>query len=73
MVEKDSAAEYAAQRRADHIAALEHERTGYETRGLADRAKQVDAEIARVKGAPVARREPSADKAAPAKKAEKRG
>lgn len=63
---------HAADRRAEHVRALEEERRGYEVRGLADRAKQVDAEIARIKGSPVERRTPSADKASPAKKAEKR-
>jgi hypothetical protein len=39
-------AETAAEQRAAHIAALRAERDGYERRGLPDRAKQVDAQIA---------------------------
>ena len=38
--------ESAAERRAAHVAALRAERDGYERRGLTDRAKQVDAQIA---------------------------
>lgn len=40
--EKDAAAE----RRAAHVVALEFERIGYERRGLTDRVKQVDAQLA---------------------------
>lgn len=36
----------AAERRAAHVAALRAERDGYERRGLTDRAKQVNAQIA---------------------------
>lgn len=46
---------HAAERRADHLRALTEERAGYVTRGLDDRVKQVDAEIARVKKAPAGR------------------
>ena len=39
-------AETAAGQRAAHVAALRAERDRYERRGLTDRAKQVDAQIA---------------------------
>ncbi|MBK6556212.1 MAG: hypothetical protein IPG16_03000 [Comamonadaceae bacterium] len=39
-------AETAAERRAAHVAALRAERDGYERRGLPERVKQVDAQIA---------------------------
>lgn len=53
---RDQTPSDAAARRAAHIAALEDERRGYEVRGLTERAKQVDGELKRLKGAPKGRR-----------------
>ena len=54
----------AAERRAAHVAALEEERHGYERRGLADRVKLVDAELAKFKCDVKGRRtKPEADEA----------
>lgn len=46
----------AAIRRASEVRALEEERVGYVARGLTDRVKQVDAEIARLQGEPPKKR-----------------
>lgn len=46
---KEKAAREAAERRADYVRALEVEKAGLKQRGLDDRVKQVDAEIARAK------------------------
>lgn len=51
----------AAEARAARVAALEFEREGYERRGLPERAKQVDAEIAKLKGDVKGRAKPKAD------------
>ena len=45
----------AATRRAARVAALEFERLGYERRGLADRVKEVDAQLAEFGKAPKGR------------------
>lgn len=47
----------AAARRADYVRALREEREGYVRVGKADRAAAVDAELARVAGAPQGRSE----------------
>ena len=47
----------AAARRADYVRALREEREGYVRTNRADRVALVDAEIARVEGAPVGRSE----------------
>lgn len=52
---KDRAAREAADKRGDYLRALEVEKAGLKQRGLDDRVKQVDAEIARVKKAPAGR------------------
>jgi hypothetical protein len=49
--EKDAAAE----RRAAQVAALKEERRGYEVRGLTDRVKQVDAQLAQFEEKPKGR------------------
>lgn len=46
----------AAAKRADEVRALNEERAGYVARGMTDRVKQVDAEIARLTGGPPRRR-----------------
>jgi hypothetical protein len=51
-----SDAEVAAARRADQVRALTEERAGLVRRGLTDRVKQVDAELARLQGAPPKKR-----------------
>lgn len=43
----------AAERRQDYLRALEFERTGCVQVGKTDRVKAIDAEIARLRGAPV--------------------
>ena len=40
--------QFAAERRAQHIAALEEEKVGYERAGKSDRVAQVDAELKRL-------------------------
>lgn len=60
--------EAAAQARSEHVAALKAEREGYERRGLSDRVKQVDGQIAAIEKAPAGRTSP-AKKTAAAKKA----
>lgn len=52
---KQQAERVAAERRADYLRALESEKAGLKQRGLDERVKQVDAEIARVKKAPAGR------------------
>lgn len=52
----DDAAAAAAAKRADEVRALNEERAGYAARGMADRVKQVDAEIARLTGQPPKKR-----------------
>lgn len=47
----------AARRRSEYVAALQEERVGYERSGKPDRVAQVDAELARVTGAPIHRSE----------------
>ena len=59
---KKAAEQHAADRRADHVRALEEEREGYKRRGLDDRVKQVDAEIARAKKSAPAGRGAAGDK-----------
>lgn len=54
MAEKNT--EAAATQRADYVRALEEERHALKVQGKTDRVKQVDAELARVKGAPAGRR-----------------
>lgn len=49
----------AAEQRAEYVAALKSERTSLEARGLKDRVKDVDAELARVEGKPAGRRKPA--------------
>jgi len=58
-----STANPAAERRAAYVAALREERRGYEVRGLADRVKQVDAELARFDSAPKGRKARAIDEA----------
>lgn len=58
--EKDAAAE----RRAAHVAALKFERAGYERRGLTDRVKQVDAQLAQFEDKPKGRTATKRDTAA---------
>ncbi|GAA1790342.1 hypothetical protein GCM10009795_040040 [Nocardioides hankookensis] len=53
-----SGRELAAAQREDHLRALEEERAGLKAAGKDDRVKQVDAEIARVKGEPKGRTAP---------------
>lgn len=55
-----SARELAAAQREDHLRALEEERAGLKAAGKDDRVKQVDAEIARIKGEPKGRTAPDA-------------
>jgi hypothetical protein len=50
-----SGKELAAAKRDDYLRALDEELAGYKSVGKADRAKAVEAEIARVKKAPVGR------------------
>lgn len=52
----DDAAAAAAAKRADEVRALTVERAGYVARGMTDRVKQVDAEIARLTGQPPRKR-----------------
>ena len=52
----DDAAAAAAAKRADEVRALTEERAGYVARGMTDRVKQVDAEIARLTGEPPRKR-----------------
>ena len=49
-------ADAAAAKRADEVRALKEERAGYVSRGMSDRVAQVDAEIARLTGAPPKKR-----------------
>ena len=59
-----SDADVAARHRADMVRALTEERAGYVARGMTDRVKQVDAEIARITGrAPKSRRAPRKESA----------
>mgnify|MGYP006367882165 CR=1 FL=1 len=51
-----SDADVAARHRADEVRALNEERAGYVARGMTDRVKQVDAEIARLTGEPPRKR-----------------
>jgi len=51
-----SDADVAARHRADEVRALTEERAGYAARGMTDRVKQVDAEIARITGDPPRKR-----------------
>lgn len=53
----------AAQQRAEYVAALKAEREGYARTGKTDRAKQVDAELARFNEAPKARKRTESSKA----------
>ena len=48
----------AAARRADYVRALTEERDGYARLGRSDRVAEVEAELARVSGAPVKRSAP---------------
>lgn len=48
MAEKDAEKDLAAERRAAAVASLEEERRGYERRGLVERVKQVDVELAKL-------------------------
>lgn len=57
MSEQDAA----AARRADYARALREEREGYQRLGREDRVAEVDAEIARVEGAPIGRSETPTD------------
>lgn len=54
----------AADQRAEYVQALRNERTGYEARGLSDRVKAVDAELARFEEKPKGRRKPAASEQA---------
>jgi hypothetical protein len=54
----------AAERRAAYAEALKEERRGYEVRGLTDRVKQVDAQLAQFEGKPKGRTSNKRDTAA---------
>ena len=53
--------EFAAARRADYVRALREEREGYARTGNEERVAQVDAELARIEGAPIGRSETPTD------------
>ena len=54
--QKPDAGRSPEEQRADWVRALEEERRGYAARGLSDRVKQVDKQLAKFKAAPQGRR-----------------